>query len=467
MKIMNQEALKIKAHLVKGKEKIPIDTKYSSKYSLLIRSLNVNPFIDGTEFSRLVIQINGEEFELGPCRLVSEPNIDGYDGRLSFVDDVYDLQRLFSDGRIVKLQSAFVNLPLLLAHKDKIKQSFKDYTSDLTYDLSVYKNLFDDLDAEYSKEPKDIQESIQRAIINTEGRKFMHFLDEKRHELEHVVADFSKEEHERHGFYFRRQLWNIIMCSPFMKRTNLKPRGYSGDSEMMRMIYLNDYEGESTFSTLMHKHPLEQSAAQAVRNRRKLIVQTLSNIQNNYPILPREKLKVLSVACGSAFEMKDILLSAEDCKKYHFTLLDQDRSALYEAATLVDQMEKYLGAKIEVDYLKASVRTMLAIRQLIKKWGQFDFIYSMGLFDYLTPPVATAVLGNLYQLLKPGGDILIGNFHVSNLSRTYMEYWNDWIIYYRTEEEFMDLLRDTSSAETSIFFEDTGCQMFLRVKKTG
>jgi len=467
MKIMNQEALKIKAHLVKGKEKIPIDTKYSSKYSLLIRSLNVNPFIDGTEFSRLVIQINGEEFELGPCRLVSEPNIDGYDGRLIFVDDVYDLQRLFSDGRIVKLQNAFVNLPLLLSHKDKIKQSFKDYTSDLTYDLSVYKNLFDDLDAEYSKEPKDIQESIQRAIINTEGRKFMHFLDEKRHELEHVVADFSKEEHERHGFYFRRQLWNIIMCSPFMKRTNLKPRGYSGDSEMMRMIYLNDYEGESTFSTLMHKHPLEQSAAQAVRNRRKLIVQTLGNIQNNYPILPREKLKVLSVACGSAFEMKDILLSAEDCKKYHFTLLDQDRSALYEAATLVDQMEKYLGAKIEVDYLKASVRTMLAIRQLIKKWGQFDFIYSMGLFDYLTPPVATAVLGKLYQLLKPGGDMLIGNFHVSNPSRTYMEYWNDWVIYYRTGEEFVDLLRDAPSAETSISFEDTECQIFLHVKKTG
>ena len=467
MKIMNQEALKIKAHLVKGKEKIPIDTKYSSKYSLLIRSLNVNPFIDGTEFSRLVIQINGEEFELGPCRLVSEPNIDGYDGRLSFVDDVYDLQRLFSDGRIVKLQSSFVNLPLLLSHKDKIKQSFKDYTSDLTYDLSVYKNLFDDLDAEYSKEPKDIQESIQRAIINTEGRKFMHFLDEKRHELEHVVADFSKEEHERHGFYFRRQLWNIIMCSPFMKRTNLKPRGYSGDSEMMRMIYLNDYEGESTFSTLMHKHPLEQSAAQAVRNRRKLIVQTLSNIQSDYPILPREKLKVLSVACGSAFEMKDILLSREDCEKYHFTLLDQDRSALYEAATLVDQMEKHLGAKIEVDYLNASVRTMLATRQLIKEWGQFDFIYSMGLFDYLTPPVATAVLGRLCQLLKPGGDMLIGNFHVSNPSRTYMEYWNDWVIYYRTEEEFVDLLRDVSSMETSISFDDTECQMFLHVKKTG
>jgi len=69
--------------------------------------------------------------------------------------------------------------------------------------------------------------------------------------------------------------------------------------------------------------------------------------------------------------------------------------------------------------------------------------------------------------LKPGGDMLIGNFHVSNPSRTYMEYWNDWVIYYRTGEEFVDLLRGVSSMETSISFEDTECQMFLHVKKTG
>ncbi|GAH35656.1 unnamed protein product, partial [marine sediment metagenome] len=374
---------------------------------------------------------------------------------------------LFFDGRTVKLQTAFLNLPLVLAHKDKIKKSFKYYTANLTYDLNVYKNFFDELDTEYSKEPEDTQQLVQRAIINTEGRKFMCFLDEKLDELGHIVADFSKEEHERHGFYFRKQLWNIIICSPFMKRTNLKPRGYSGDSEIMRMIYLNDYEGESTFYKLMHKHPLEHSAAQAVRNRRKLISQMLNNIQNNDSILPQEKLKVLSVACGPAFEMKDNLLSPEDCEKYHFTLLDQDRDALFEAAKLINQIEKNLDSKIMVDYLNESVRTMLATPQLKWKWGQFHFIYSMGLFDYLTPPVATAVLGKLYQLLKPGGYMVIGNFHVSNSSRYYMEYWLDWAIYYRTEEEFMDLLRDAPSWEASILFEDTVSQMFLQIKKAG
>jgi extracellular factor (EF) 3-hydroxypalmitic acid methyl ester biosynthesis protein len=92
-------------------------------------------------------------------------------------------------------------------------------------------------------------------------------------------------------------------------------------------------------------------------------------------------------------------------------------------------------------------------------------IYSMGLFDYLTPPVAAAVLTSLYQLLKPGGEMMIGNFHVSNPSRYYMEYWLDWVLYYRTEKEFLSLLKDAPSGNARVEFDGTGIQMFLRVTK--
>ncbi len=103
--------------------------------------------------------------------------------------------------------------------------------------------------------------------------------------------------------------------------------------------------------------------------------------------------------------------------------------------------------------------------QIDAKWGQFDFIYSMGLFDYLTPPAASMVLGKLYQLLKPGGETAIGNFHASNPNRYYMEYWLDWVLYYRTEEDFTSLLKGVSTAEIKLFFEDNGVQMFLHVKR--
>ncbi|UCF91786.1 MAG: class I SAM-dependent methyltransferase [Desulfobacterales bacterium] len=462
---MYPNASEVKANLVEGPTTIPIDVKFSSKYSLLIRSRNGNSFDPDTEFSKLVLEREGERIELGRCRILPEPNHEGYAGRLIFTRDVYDLESLLFHNKLVRLQNAFLNLPLILAHKHKISQSFKNYTANLTYDLSVYKNLFDSLDAEYADEPENIKASLQETIIAAEGRKFMAFLDDKLQELARIVRNFSREEHERHGFYFRKQLWNFIRCAPFMARTNLKPRGYAGDSEMMSMIYANDYWGDSTFAKLLHKHPIEHPAAQAVRNRRHVIGKIIEAMKSDGCRNRSGKQKILSVACGPARELEDILLAADDCRGFHFALLDQDRAALHEAAKLVDQIESKLNTHIGVDYLNESVRTMLATPQLKTKLGQFHFVYSMGLFDYLTPPVASAVLGKLYQLLKPGGEMVIGNYHISNPGRHYMEYWLDWVLFYRTEEDFKHLLKDAPDAEVDVFFDDTGVQMFLRVKK--
>jgi extracellular factor (EF) 3-hydroxypalmitic acid methyl ester biosynthesis protein len=235
---------------------------------------------------------------------------------------------------------------------------------------------------------------------------------------------------------------------------------------MMKMIYDEQYAGSSTFGRLMHKHPIEHPAAQAVRNRRDLIAKMLSTLKSR-ELTSDKKIRVLSVACGPAFELQDVITSPEDCARFHFTLLDQDESALSEAKTQIGLIEKKLGQKIEAEYMNESVRTMLKTAELDKRWGKFDYIYSMGLFDYLTPPVAKAVIGKLYQILNVGGEMIIGNFHISNASRYYMEYWLDWVLYYRTEQEFLDLLKDVTSAETKIIFEDTGSQMFMQVKKSG
>ncbi len=464
--MMNREPIIFEGYLLQGEEKIAIEAKFASQFSLSIRFLNGNKADPETVYRKLVFQKNGNSVEIGPCRFIPETADSGSNGRIVFHQDVYDLNSLFFDDKLEKLQSEFFNLPLIIAHKDKIQRSFKEYTANLTYDLNVYKNLFDLLDSRYAGEPEEIREHVQRAIIETEGRKFMKFLDEKLEEFENIIINFSKKDHERHGYYLRKQLWSFLMCSSFMTRTNVKPRGYSGDSVMMKMIYDDQYAGNSTFGKLMHKHPIEHPAAQAVRNRRDLLAKMLSTLKSR-ELKSDKKISVLSVACGPAFELQDVITSAEDCARFHFTLLDQDESALSEAKTQIELIEKKLRQKIEAEFLNESVRTMLKTAELDKRWGNFDYIYSMGLFDYLTPPVAKAVIGKLYQILNVGGEMIIGNFHISNASRYYMEYWLDWVLYYRTEQEFMDLLKNVTSAETKILFEDTGSQMFMQVKRSG
>jgi len=462
---MAHNAPSIKAFLENGSSKIPVCINYVSKYSLLIRSLEDPIFTHCSDTFNLIIQNNGKRLELGPCRIILESCDDEYSGRLIFLADVYDMHSLLFEDKIVKLQSAFGDLPLLLARRDSIKQSFKEFVTHLTYDLNVYKRIFDDLDFKCQEEPEEVRTLVQQAVIETEGKKFRQFFHSKVQELDSIVSEYSREEHQLHGFYFRRQLWNFILCCPLMARTNLKPRGYAGDSEMMRMIYLNDYRGDSTFSKLIQKYTVGTPAAQSVRNRRMIIHDTLLKLADKNHSRQKEKIRILSVACGPASEIEDILVSKPNFERYHFTLLDQDPMALKEATKLVDKIEKSSGAKVHIDYVEASVRTMLSDKTIMGNLGKFHFIYSMGLFDYLNTPVGKVVMESLYRLLDQGGELIIGNFHVANPSRNFMEYWGDWYLIHRTENELRNLLPDADSAEVDIIFEDTRSQMFLHAKK--
>ncbi len=63
--------------------------------------------------------------------------------------------------------------------------------------------------------------------------------------------------------------------------------------------------------------------------------------------------------------------------------------------------------------------------------------------------------------------MVLGNFHASNPSKYYMEYWLDWVLYYRKEKDLKNLLKNIPSAKSDVFFDDTGVQIFLHVKKIG
>jgi extracellular factor (EF) 3-hydroxypalmitic acid methyl ester biosynthesis protein len=463
---MEQQEVIVEAWVTSGRKKLAITVKYASKFSLWVRFPADKTQEDGTEFTGLGVRMDGQEYKLGSCRLISEPNIDGYAGRLVLTRDFYDLESLFFHRKAAKLPSLSQTIPPVLEQRTRIQQPFKNYVSDLAYALSIYRSHFDALDAGYQGEPEHVRQIVEQAIIESEGRSFMRFLDEKLDELESLVSRLPKKETAEHGFYFRKLLWNVILCSPIMTRSNLKPRGYAGDYEMMRMLYSNVYEGDSTFSRLLHKHPVEEPASDAVRNRREYIAKWIQQyLRRSGQSGSKKKAHVLSVACGPAFELKNILNPARLCHKLHFTLFDQDSYALLEAAKMVDELEHFQGIKISVEYLRESVRNLLFTKQLVERWGQCHLIYSMGLFDYLSSPIAMAVLDRLYQLLVPGGQMVIGNFHPSNPDRLYMEYWLDWVLIYRTEQELKDLAKDLPRADVSVSADSTGIQLFLHVNK--
>jgi extracellular factor (EF) 3-hydroxypalmitic acid methyl ester biosynthesis protein len=261
------------------------------------------------------------------------------------------------------------------------------------------------------------------------------------------VKYFTKDEHAVHEIYFRENLGHLSAGAALLFRGLSKPLGYAGDYQTMRMCYDDTYEGTTLLGKLMHKYATEFTRSQAVRNRRELIA------QNAYG-----KYNIMSVACGPASEVA-LLAANVPSTTVSITLLDQDKEALdFARATL------HHHTNIGIKYVNISIYSIIKDRDI--QLGGYDFIYSMGLFDYLDDKAAKRLCSRLVDMLSPNGTLIIGNFHGRCPNRYFIQYWCDWPLFYRTEAEMYAMIPDSGIKYASkIVYEATRTQMFLTIHK--
>jgi hypothetical protein len=82
-----------------------------------------------------------------------------------------------------------------------------------------------------------------------------------------------------------------------------------------------------------------------------------------------------------------------------------------------------------------------------------SFVVSLGLFDYLPRILAVSLLKALRKSTAPGGELLIGNFAQGNPTRPFMEWASDWVLIYRSTEEFTQLFLDAGFAPDDLTVE--------------
>lgn len=401
--------------------------------------------------------------ELGNAHLVrrSPKNEKLYLG-IFLESEFIDMDLLHQKQILVSQEDEIKKVVLHFTIREKVSPEFMQFTAKLQYGLSLYKIALDELDRKFLKEPKKLQESLFKAITHGIGKKFYDFLSDSIEELKILTQDYNKHQDEISGFFLRKSIFHFILESEFLKRTNLRPKGYAGDSVMMEMIYKNEYLGTSSFGKIFHKHPIETKAADAVRNRRIYITQLVNQQMKNSNL---QDFKVLSVACGPAWEVQDFFVTSPYKEYAKFYLLDQDEEALEEAKKRLGSIEKGRYLK-QCEFIHESVRTILKSKNPAISIGKFDVIYSMGLYDYLAFTVARVLTEKLYSMLKYGGLLIIGNFHERNETRKYMEYIMDWTLYYRDENDMLELTEKLPFPSlVNIEFESSGNQMFLKIFK--
>ncbi len=105
-------------------------------------------------------------------------------------------------------------------------------------------------------------------------------------------------------------------------------------------------------------------------------------------------------------------------------------------------------------------------RQIIDLKDQ-DLIYSIGLTDYFNDKFVIKLLNYIHATLRPGGKVILGNFHPRNPDKAVMDHILDWRLIHRSEAD-MDRLFLSSSFNrpaTNIRFEEQGINLFAECVK--
>ena len=233
------------------------------------------------------------------------------------------------------------------------------------------------------------------------------------------------------GRWVQGELLPFLHASRLGERMYAKPRGYAGDFLTIAQIYEDVGVGTGRLGPLIDRCLLDLPAAQAVRNRRGLL---LEEIEAQLAARPAGVTRVTSLASGPAAELFDAFAALDDPTRLQATCIDIDDEALTYVA--VERSARGLDAQMRLEqgnlvYL-ATGRTTLDLPPQ-------DLIYSIGLIDYFSDAFVVKLLNAIHGLLAPGGQVILGNFHPRNPTRALMDHVLDWKLIHRDEAD-MDRL---------------------------
>ena len=267
-----------------------------------------------------------------------------------------------------------------------------------------------------------LPEELTNEIVS-EFREFCAFLNRELGEGSNRHAHVREEL----GAHVKIELRPYILATKTGERAYSQPRGYAGDFLTIELMYQNVPQGAGWLGPLLDRCFLSLPASQAVRNRRSLLAE---EIRRTCQMAGGESVRVTTLACGPAAEVFDVLGSSPDAARVRFTLLDIDAEALAfvkEKATqqqCLDRMELVQGNLI---YLALG-------RQRLELPPQ-DLVYSIGLIDYFDDRLVGKLINYIYGLLKPGGRVMLGNFHPANVNRALMDHVLNWKLIHRSEAD--------------------------------
>jgi SAM-dependent methyltransferase len=250
-----------------------------------------------------------------------------------------------------------------------------------------------------------------------------------------------------------------LMDGATWRRCYTKPMGYPGDYQIMNYMYDVKPEGAGLRAQFLHGLGLIAGRPIATRMRK------LSDlIVEHFAQTPAADLRrIASIGCGPARELEPILADLDPRTRLRATLIDQEVDALEYAANRM-RLEVQSG-RLEIDAVNTTFKSMFDPGGIGALANQ-DVIYSLGLVDYFSPLLAAKFVSRAYDLVKPGGKVIVANAGDSpNGTYWVMEHVLDWTLYFRNVEEMQMLARESHDARVTVAADPLDAIYFLILEK--
>jgi extracellular factor (EF) 3-hydroxypalmitic acid methyl ester biosynthesis protein len=251
-------------------------------------------------------------------------------------------------------------------------------------------------------------------------------------------------------------LRKMIHQDPITERAFSKPRGYAGDAALLDLIYARE-DGfplpaeTSELGRQIYDVTVLAPAAEGVRARRAYIASLIDRLveEVNQP-------HIISLGAGHLREAS-LSVAVKRKKVGRFVALDADSDSLMETD------KNY--SRYRVEAVASTVRQLLTGKMDL---GDFDLIYSTGLFDYLQQSTATRLIGNMFEKLRHGGRLLVANYLPGIADLGYMQSFMAWHLIFRTRQEMIDMsmnIPQPQIRDIRIFTEENENIIFLMVTR--
>ncbi|UCC94578.1 MAG: PilZ domain-containing protein [Candidatus Omnitrophota bacterium] len=272
-----------------------------------------------------------------------------------------------------------------------------DYISDVTRLTSQLSNK-----KSYSQELEKELEHLNNQILL------------KGYCLELLLADKSIMQRVKNNFRYLVSTW--AYKSTIVKRAFEKPRGYPGDYRMLEAVYDNRPVSKKIgcyFDTNFLKSPYAVALRLRKDHLREMLRVYIAQGGTN-PI------RILNIACGSCREIRELVPALRTHHPIVFTCLDLDQEALNFAHQILSSC---ISSDIKYKFVKNDVSHILKDKLALQSLGKQNFIYSIGLIDYLPDRVLKKLIAALYERLDEGGKLILTH---KNKDKTFPPISPDW-----------------------------------------